>query len=155
MLPDHVYRNYYNEPCDDCQQVDINKGQTCPSAEDEWAVCGQCNNLLCEDCMGNVCDICDEHICSRCTAECEHCDDLIFHDGCKRQHTDNCNTISRAVRSVERASEELRTKERELERASRRVGELGAEIRDAERAKARAEANLQQAQARRNRRRRR
>ena len=148
MLPDHVYRNYYNRPCEECGLVEINQGQTAPSAEDEWAECGQCNKLLCEDCMGDICDECQEAICQSCKVRCRKCGpSLLLHKECGGEHRASCNSVSRARRAFDQASERVNDKEKALEATMHRVTTLKRELVEAKKAKAGALHALRKAQA--------
>ena len=143
MLPDHIYRNYYNELCGECEQVTVNKGQR------RWVgwLRAMRQTTLWELHGKLVWNLRGAYFCSVCKAECTHCQDLIFHKKCLRQHTNSCNTLSRATRKLEKASELLRNKESELQRAIRRVQELRDEIQSVTTAQANAEAGLRQARA--------
>jgi septal ring factor EnvC (AmiA/AmiB activator) len=81
--------------------------------------------------------------------ECEACDELIFHRGCKAEHSKQCSKKSRTQRSLAVAVQTIQDKESELESANAqlamiksRIQQLESEIADARNKRAKVETEL-------------
>lgn len=151
MLPDKVYKRYYNIDCDICSDGEVNL------ANDDGTQCGDCNSrFMCQDCADDKkCSVCDEKwkdednneldvevaMCDSCEEGCDECG-IAFHRKCKAEHAKSCNRVGRAKRALVTAEETIEYRTDDLKRAKRRVASLEKEILAAKRTKVEAEEEL-------------
>ena len=115
--------------------------------DDEWAICGECEDILCIDCAENACDYCmdakndvETHgasMCQECMTECAECQDafhngktdkqLSFHNCCLAKHHRECNAKSRQERTLACLEETVKNKRVQLENVKHRIASLQSE----------------------------
>lgn len=153
--------------CQECEEVDIY------TEDDEWAVCGECQRVMCEDCMKSTCGVCEADcdwqtegpsMCEMCTTSCPECsksedeegsgaEGFYCHNICLAEHHRTCNAKSRSQRKISSLTESIGNKKSELARSKgqlesiqKRVAILESEISRAEEEKDKIEKQEQQQQ---------
>jgi hypothetical protein len=113
MLPHDTWYDYYDEPCDICEDQ-------IQARDDEHGWCEECNKIMCLDCITDAlceCNLCRQtldaeyepdspNLCKECLEICQICQ-LSFHPGCKNKH--DCKT------SKKRGLNDTKTSELEKE----------------------------------------
>ena len=127
MLPHHVYKHYYDQLCQECEDEMVSQEEV----HEEGGKCGTCDKVMCEDCRdGQNCNLClqlledDEEpeedntaVCSTCEKKCPHCPDhLVFHPYCFTVHSRDCNATTRAHREIKEINDRLNEIGREAQR---------------------------------------
>jgi hypothetical protein len=139
MLPHKQWYNYYNRPCDVCEDEEINP------RDDDIAECGGCGHLMCEDCAKffTECDVClakfdeDEDVeldspsfmCTDCMESCGKCE-VSLHPSCMAENMKTCNLNGRAMRAVASAEKAVEEKEEAIQHTKRKLRILEQELED-------------------------
>ena len=100
--------------------------------------------FLCDQCAEeNRCDLCYEKVkrhedsnlegagyqlCECCVVFCDACEDLTLCKYCKPDHLKNCNSKTRAQRTIASANYEIETKEKEIQEVKSKLASLRSRL---------------------------